>query len=130
MSKLLARAKVKRENAEHDYHRLSVDDAFVDDCCYNLQQAIEMSLKYIVEMNGENYVENHDVRAQLNKLRDMEVDFPYARDVRHMAATLNSWQTESRYNDSFVGLIEDIDDARAIADEIIEYCEGLVTEEQ
>lgn len=128
MSKLFARAKVKRVNAENDYRNISLDDAYLDDCCYNLQQAIELGLKYIVEMNGENYVENHDVRAQLNKLRDLGVDLPFASDVRHMASTLNSWQTESRYNDSFMSLIEDIDDARMLADRILSYCDGLVSE--
>ena len=50
MSKLLARAKVRLKNAQNDYYYLSVDDAYVDDCCYNLQQCIEYCLKYIVEL--------------------------------------------------------------------------------
>jgi HEPN domain-containing protein len=54
MSKLLARAKAKRTNAENNYNYMSIDDAYIDECCFNLQQAIEFSLKYLVEMYGEN----------------------------------------------------------------------------
>ena len=126
MSKLLARAHVKRINAENDYRRISEDDAFLDDCCYNLQQTIEFCLKYIVEMNGENYAENHDVRAQLNKLRSLGVVLPFFEEVRHLASTLNSWEAESRYNDSFIAVIEDVEEARALADRILVYCDGMV----
>ena len=126
MSKLLARARIKHINAENDYRHISEDDAYLDDCCYNLQQTIEFCLKYIVELNGEGYVENHDVRAQLNKLKSMGVVFPFSDDIRRLASVLNSWEAETRYNDSFTSLIEDVEDARQLADRLLEYCEGLV----
>ena len=128
MSKLLARAKVKRANAENDYRNLASDDAYLDDCCNCMQQAIEFALKYIVEMNGENYVENHDVRAQINKLRALGVELPFFEELRHMASTLNSWEVDSRYNDDFTAVLEDVSDARRLADEIISYADSLVRE--
>lgn len=128
MSKLLARAKVKLNNAENDYYKLSIDDAYIDDCCYNLQQTIEYCLKYIVELNGENYVENHDVRAQLNKLKNINVTLPFDDQVRKLATTINSWEVESRYNDDFVALIEDIDEVKQLAHTIVNYCDTLVKE--
>lgn len=45
-----------------------------------------------------------------------------------MASTINSWEAESRYNDDFCALVEDIDDTFIIADEIIAYAETLVQE--
>ena len=126
MSKLLARARIKRINAENDYRHISEDDAYLDDCCYNLQQTIEFCLKYIVELNGENYVENHDVRAQLNKLKSTGVILPFTDDIRSLASVLNSWEAETRYNDNFTSVIEDVDEARLLADKLLEYCEGLV----
>jgi len=128
MSKLLARAKVKYTNAENNYLHIGQDDAFLDETCYDLQQAIEMSLKYIVEMNGENYIENHDVRAQMNILDRLGVNLPVKQMLRNMASTLNSWEAESRYNDDFTAVIEDVNDARIIAKELIEYCDNLVVE--
>ncbi len=128
MSKLLARAHVKFRNAEFDYTNIRTDDAFLDDCCYNLQQCIEFALKYIVEMNGENYVENHDVRSQLNKLKTMDVELPFFSSIRRLASTLNDWEAESRYNDDFTALIEDVEDARRLAREMLQYCDSLVQE--
>ena len=129
MSKLLARAKAKRTNAENNYNYMSIDDAYIDECCFNLQQAIEFSLKYLVEMFGENYVENHDIRAQMNKLKKMDKFIPCEEKLRQMASVINSWEVETRYNDNFVALIEDIDDARKIVDELINYCDSLLTNE-
>ena len=127
MSKLLARAKVKLFNAKNDYRNVSLDDAYIDDCCYNLQQCIEFGLKFIVEMNGENYVENHDVRAQINKLKTIGVTLPFENEIRILASTLNSWEAESRYKDDFTALGEDIEDAMKLAEKIVDYCEGLIS---
>ncbi|MBQ8292358.1 MAG: HEPN domain-containing protein [Bacilli bacterium] len=126
MSKLLARAKAKRFSAENSYNNMALDDAYIDECCFNLQQAIEFCLKYLVEMSGEAYIENHDIRAQMNKLKKMDKYFPCEEKLRFMASTINSWEVDTRYNDNFVALLEDIDEARDIADELIEYCEKQV----
>lgn len=127
MSKLLARAKAKRSNVINSYQQMSLDDAYIDECCYNLQQGIEFCLKYVVEMLGESYVETHDIRAQLNMLKKLNVEIPCEKELRMLASTLNSWEAETRYNDNFVALIEDIDDAIIILDKLISYSEGLVT---
>ena len=126
MSKLHARAKAKRANVINNYQQMSLDDAYIDECCYNLQQGIEFCLKYVVEMLGESYVETHDIRAQLNMLKKLNVEIPCEKELRMLASTLNSWEAETRYNDNFVALLEDIDEAREIADELIDYCEKQV----
>lgn len=125
MSKLLARAKVKFFNSQSNYIRIGQDDAFLDETCYNLQQTIELCLKYMVEMQGDEYIENHDIRAQLNKLDYV----PNKEKLIQMASTINSWEAESRYNDNFTALIEEINAVREIAGKLIEHCESLVTEE-
>ena len=128
MSKLFARAQAKYANAENNYLRIGEDDAFLDETCFNLQQCIELCLKYLVEMSGEEYIETHDIRAQINKLRSLNAVIPCEQDLRKMATTLNSWEAESRYNDNFTALIDDIEDARNIAEELIIYCRGIVKE--
>ena len=126
MSKLLARARVKLENAERNYIKIGQDDAYLDDCCYNLQQAVELGLKYIIEMQGENYPETHDIRAQLNKIRSLDIELPWADDIRHLASTVNGWEAESRYNDDFTSLIEDVDEVLDIARQLLRYCGRFV----
>lgn len=129
MSKLLRRAKTKLSGAHHSYCHIAEDDAFADDCCYNLQQCIEFALKYIVEMSGKRYVENHDIRAQLNILNKTGVTIPKEKELRLYAATLNSWEAESRYNDNFVCLKDDIQDVFEIAEALIEFADSLTIQE-
>ena len=130
MSKLLARAKAKRFSAENIYNNITVDDAYIDECCFNLQQTIEFCLKYLVEMAGEVYPENHDIRSQINRLKKLNQYIPCEDKLRLLASLINSWGVETRYSDSFTALLEDIDDVRVIADEIIEYCDSLVISEE
>ena len=126
MSKLLSRAKVNLLNAEFNRVHISEDDVFLDACCYQLQQSIEMSLKFLVEMTGNNYAENHDVRANLNKLSKAGFNLPQEKAIREIASTLYEWVTESRYRESFTAAIADVDEAFRIAKELIELAEKML----
>lgn len=123
MSKLLSRATVALENAEHNYSKIAIDDCYLDACCYNLQQSIEFSLKFLVEMTGQQYAENHDIRANINILNKIDYHTSYEKDLRNMASTLYSWETESRYKDSFVAVITDVEEA-------FKYAKALLIEAQ
>lgn len=127
MSKLLERAKVKRENAENSYRKIQQNDAYLDDCCYNLQQAVEMTLKYLVEMTGQVYVENHDLRAQMNLLDKAGVRLPYENELRNMASTINSWEASSGCRNSVTALLQDIDCVKCYADALIQEAEEKTT---
>ena len=129
MSKLFERAKVKLENARNSYGKIQSNDAYLDDCCYNLQQAIEMMMKYCVELSGQEYVENHDIRAQINRLGEKKNDVPQIDRLRELAPTINEWEGKSRYTESFTATIEDINEVLQIAEELKIYCSSLVIEE-
>ncbi len=126
MSKLLSRAEVALDNAEHNFGRIQIDDCYLDACCYNLQQSIEFSLKFIVEMTGESYAENHDIRANINILNRVEYHVSYEKELRNMASTLYSWETESRYRDSFVAVIEDVKDAFVYAKALLKEAQSKI----
>lgn len=126
MSKLLHRARVKLENAESDYRKIGEDDAYLDDCCFNLQQGIELMLKYAIEIHGGEYVRSHDIRAQLNVLNKLGVEVPGMELLRQNAQTFNDWEASSRYKDNFVALLEDIDLARACAKELLQFLDPKV----
>ena len=127
MSKLLSRAKVALDNAEHNYNRIALDDSYLDACCYNLEQSIEFSLKFLVEMTGQQYAENHDVRANINILNKVDYHVCFEKELRNMASTLYSWETESRYKESFVAVISDIEDAFKIANSLITEADSKLT---
>lgn len=127
MSKLLSRAMVALENAEHNYDRILIDDCYLDACCYNLQQAIEFSLKFLVEMTGQQYAENHDIRANINILNREDYHISHEKELRNMASTLYSWENESRYKDSFVAVIEDVEEAFTYARALVEEAKGKIS---
>ena len=62
----------------------------------------------------------------MNKLKSLGKFIPCEEKLRLMASTINSWEVETRCNDNFVALLEDIDEVRIIATELIDYCEKLV----
>lgn len=121
MSKLLSRAKICLEHAESDYSKINENDCYMDSCCFSLQQSIEFLLKGIVEMNGLDYAENHDVRAKLNILARHDISIPCEKEIRDKASILYSWETESRYKDSFIAAINDIEEVTAIAKSLMKY---------
>lgn len=126
MSKLLSRAQVSLENAEHNYARINLDDCYLDACCYNLQQSVEFSLKFLVEMNGMQFAENHDIRANLNILNRIGYHVSNEKELRNMASTLYGWETESRYKDSFVAVIEDVENAFVYARALVVEAESMI----
>ena len=127
MSKLLSRAVVALENAEHNYGKIELDDCYLDACCYNLQQAIEFSLKFLVEMTGQQYAENHDIRANINILNRVDYHISNEKELRSMASTLYSWETESRYLESFVAVVEDVEEAFKCARALVEEAKEKVS---
>lgn len=126
MSKLLARAKAKLDGAQFYKTKLSVDDAYLDSMCFETQQGLDLALKALVELNGSRYVENHDIRAQLNLLDKLGVETPHEQELRNMAITINSWETESRYKDSFVAAVSEVDTVFGYAMDIIRFAETFV----
>lgn len=128
MSKLFSNAKVYYEHAESDYKKIYENDSYMDSCCFHLQQTIEFLLKGIVELNGLRYAENHDIRANLNILNRENIDLPCEKELRLKADTLYKWETESRYKDSFIAAIKDIEEVMECAHVLFKYIESSIHE--
>lgn len=125
MSRLLQRAKANFTTAKFCYGCICEDDAFLDNCCFALQQTIEMAMKFIIEANGVKYAKTHDLRAHLNQLQSLEIKIPNNDELRNMALTLNSWEAEARYFDSFIAVIKDVDLAMEYAGALLDYAESF-----
>ena len=132
-SKSLSRAKICFEHATSDYNKIYDDDCYLDSCCFHLQQCVEFLLKGIVELNGLQYAENHDIRANLNILNRASITIPREKELRLMSDILYKWETESRYKDSFIAAIKDIDEIMEYATELLIYVykqiESIIVEE-
>ena len=121
MSKLFSLAKINLEHARLDYRMITADDCYLETCCFALQQCIEFQLKGIVELHGLSFAENHDIRSNLNILNRNGIAIPYEKELRLMANTLYQWETESRYKESFVAAVADIDEVMIYADALFDY---------
>lgn len=126
MSKLLSRAKISFEHAISDYEKIYNNDCYLDSCCFHLQQCVEFLLKGIVELHGLQYAENHDIRANLNILNRADITIPRDKELRIMSDTLYKWETESRYKESFIAAIKDIDEIMQYSSELLSYAFNLV----
>lgn len=126
MSRMLTRAKHRLIGAKNYRTYAGNDDSFVDSLCFDVQQSLEFVLKALVELHGADYVENHDIRAQLNKLDSLGVEVPYAQELRNMSVTINSWETESRYKDSFIATLSDVDKVIFITEELINFADSFI----
>ena len=64
--------------------------------------------------------------GRLNILNNNQISIPYEKELRVLANTLYQWETESRYNDSFVAAIADVDEAMTYADGLFEYISDFI----
>lgn len=107
MSKLLLKAKINLERAEDAYKRMSIDELYRDECCYQIQQAIEKSLKYVLEVNKISYKFKHSLKPLIDIVENLSIKVP--NDIKDKVDMLDSWESESRYNDNFYALKKDIE---------------------
>lgn len=122
MSKLLVRARNFLDGAQFCYSKMATDASFIDQCCFNLWQSIDFSLKFLVEQEGVNYVLTHSLKAQLNKLDQVHSKLLpdcLKEQIRCMANTLEGWRDDARYDDDFIATKDDVDDAMSIAKTLI-----------
>ena len=102
------------------------DDAFLDETCYNLEQCIDMCLKYLLEMNGENLFDTNDVRVLINKLKMIDAKIPYEDRLRSMSNILNDWDIQLTCTGAVEPTLDDVIKVKKIAENLIEYCDKIV----
>ena len=133
MSKLINHGKVRLGSARELYKRSvqepDMSDYYIDMCCFDYQQSMEFFLKGIVELLGEKYVVNHDLRANVNKIYSVKTDNPEIKRVidelddtltiiRQYATTFNEWETKSRYEETFAAVSKDIELADKVCSQL------------
>jgi hypothetical protein len=117
---------------EAEVSQKDINEDVYDWACENAESFAHVHFGWDGEYSDEEYeeyIENHDIRAQINKLKKMNVYFPCEDELRKLASVINSWEVDTRYNDNFVALLEDINEVREISDKLISYCDSLVSYE-
>lgn len=88
------------------------DEYFLSLSCFNIQQAHEMLLKYILEFFNIKYKKTHDIGYLINTL---ETKIPlYCIELKNIADTLTEWEASSRYTSDFLGTVKEVYEAQRI----------------
>lgn len=127
MSKLLNRAITKLDGAEVAWSKRYVGDAYVDATCFNIQQSMEMALKYLIELSGNSYPRSHRIEALISVLDNIGVNAFQIDEIRDKAAMYSRWESDSMYLDDFVVLSSDVLEAFQLAKDLIEYTKSIST---
>lgn len=64
---------------------------------YHLQQAIELTLKYLLEQDGVEYPKTHDIDQLIRLGNEHEVDMHLSEYIDEHAEMFSQWEAKSRY---------------------------------
>lgn len=90
---------------------------------YHLQQSIELSIKYSLEMNGIEYPSTHRIEDLIKIANKNKVDVYINEYIKEHDALLTSWEFNTRYIIGYLIELEKIDKA---IPEIESYLKKLI----
>ena len=95
------------------------DEMITDQAAYHVQQGIEKALKYQSEIMGVEYIKTHNLVGLISNLENNGYFVEEA--LKEKAFIISDWEASSRYNDDFIAVKKDIEDA-------IQLFETLITD--
>lgn len=93
------------------------DEMYLDVCCYHTQQAIEKLLKCSIELKGVNYEFTHSITKLYSQYVSAGLDEIEILEL--MAGTITDWEASSRYKESFVATVKQLNTAKGLYDELL-----------
>jgi len=83
-------ARILRENMNDDEEQLNI-------IAYHLQQALEFSIKYILEINGVEYPKTHSIDQLIAIASGTKVDLFLTDYIEDHSEMFSQWEEKSRY---------------------------------
>lgn len=83
--------------AKNIFNSLKYDDVFLNFTGYHLQQAVELSVKYLLERNGVNYPKTHDISQLIILGKENNVDLYLTPYMEEHSDTFTIWESKTRY---------------------------------
>lgn len=99
------------------------DEEMINLVGYHLQQALELAIKFTLEMNGVEYPTTHRIEDLIKIAKNNNVDLHINEYIKEHDALLTSWEANTRYIIGYLIELEKID--RAIP-EIESYLKQLI----
>ena len=84
--------------AESIYSTIAInDEAYLNYVGYHIQQALELSIKYVLEMNGVNYPKTHDIDQLIRLANINNVDLYLNEYIDDHSEMFSLWEARTRY---------------------------------
>jgi len=99
-------ARILRQNLGSDENQLNI-------IAYLLQQSVELSIKYTLEINGLEYPKTHEIDQLIRLAKEKQVDLFLNEYIEEHSEMFSQWESKSRYVLGYLVELEKID--RAIA---------------
>lgn len=93
------------------------DEMYLDVCCYHTQQAIEKLLKCSIELKDVNYEFTHSITKLYSQY--VSAGWDEIEILELMAGTITDWEASSRYKESFVATVKQLNTAKGLYDELL-----------
>lgn len=95
---LFDKAKQNLKVAESIYSTIAInDEAYLDYVGYHIQQALELSIKYMLEMNGVNYPKTHDIDQLIRLANINNVELYLNEYIDDHSEMFSLWEARTRY---------------------------------
>ena len=106
-------------NATDDYLELTM-------AAFHIQQAVELALKHILEINGIDYPYSHDILELLDVIDDNNISLNDDQWIRMNSEKLTSWGSETNYVRGYLGDRCKMDTAITKVDSFLNSSEDLI----
>lgn len=110
-------AKLIRNTIENE------NEEMINLVAYHLQQSVELSLKYTLEMNGVSYPNVHRIEDLIRLAKNNNINLHINEYIKEHDALLSSWEANTRYIIGYLVELEKIDKA---IEELEKYLKDLI----
>lgn len=95
---LFDKAKQNLKVAESIYSTIALnDEAYLNYVGYHIQQALELSIKYMLEMNGVNYPKTRDIDQLIRLANINNVNLYLNEYIDDHSEMFSLWEARTRY---------------------------------
>ena len=95
---LFDKEKQSYKVAESIYSTIAInDEAYLNYVGYHIQQALELSIKYMLEMNGVNYPKTHDIDQLIRLANINNVELYLNEYIDDHSEMFSLWEARTRY---------------------------------
>ena len=78
-------------------NNLTVDELFLNQIAYLIQQAYEMTIKFLLENDGVEYPKTHDIDQLIRLAGERGVELYISEYLDEHSEMISQWESKSRY---------------------------------